>query len=138
MIGLLFVLTMAQAPTEWPQIEVSRPKRFACEAEDSAGAGVAFSGEFVNWTKHAQNDSGIIRIASASPSIPSGDFIAIAQGSDISSSNYLTVTDRPTKLRLVVDDDGHAVVSVEVKSFEITRLFAGFCRGEFAGIGAVN
>jgi hypothetical protein len=138
MIGLLFVQISAQALTEWPQIEISRPKSFACEAEDSASARVAFSGEFVKWTKHDHNDSGIIRIASASASVPSGDFIAIAQGNDISSSNYFTVTDQPTKLRLVVGDDGHAVVSVEVKSSGITRLFAGFCKGDFAGIGAVN
>ena len=138
MIGLLFVLTSAQALTEWPQIEVSRPNSFACEAEDSAGARVALSGEFVNWTKHDRNDSGTIRIASASPSVPSGDFIAIARGRDISSSNYLAATDQPTRLGLIVGDDGSAVLSVEVKSSEITRLYAGFCKGDFAGIGAVN
>lgn len=133
-------LLATAAVSDAPKITISKPAKFACEVRNSEGKDISFSGQFENWAKHERNDSGNIEISSGQGLIPGGSFVAIARGRDVSFSNYVSNSVKPTRMAMIIGDLGKATITVEVKtslgSALATHLFAGFCTGKFTGIGA--
>lgn len=134
---LLASLTSFQATDA--QIRVTPKPQFSCEVRGTDGHILTFKGEIVGWAKHEKNDSGSVRIHAGAGAVLGGDYIAVARDRDLSLSNYLSNAKSPTRMKLVVEGKD-AAVSVEVRSSAQgakSQLYAGFCKGDFAGNGVI-